>query len=486
MDKTAQIRIQLESRDPDVTIKLPENTGPILVSTGLRRIALSTLVNNLLENEKPIPFEFLINGQFLRTTIDEFLTANGISSEVTLSVEYVRALIPPSHVVSFEHEDWISAVDVVSQTSSVLLQDQDGTSSPIKDPRILSASYDGLIRMWSKSSDLLAVSKPTSGQPINAACFLTTSKIVSAGSDRVVRVWKYEENGVTGGSMQVSGTFTPILDLYGHRSSVDSISVHAPSSRILSGSSDHTVGLWSTRKSEGPQPPDSLLPSALPGAAKRRKLEQSAAFQPGPQRGPLSLLKRHTGPVSGAIFSAKDSTVGYSTSWDQTLVTWDLVTGAEVSTRRLLNPLLCVTEMPDLGLLATGTSARHIAMIDPRVDVRDVTGLTLRGHAGAIVSAAAEPEKPWGLVSASHDGTCRIWDLRSVRMDGKSASGLAVGGTGQVCESVYVIRRESIANDERKVAGDGIKVFSVFWDKEVGIGSAGEDKRVQIDQMVPR
>jgi WD40 repeat protein len=451
----------------------------------LRRYALSTLVNNLLETEKPIPFEFLVNGHFLRTTIDEFLTANGISSEVTLSVEYVRALIPPTHVASFEHEDWISAVDVLSSTSPVASWEPSKSNLGGSNARILSGSYDGLLRVWSTSAELLATSQAPSSdaglpQAIKAAAFITPSRLVSSGNDRTIRIWNYQQPPSLGDGMVASGTITSYLDLYGHLSSVDSIAVHAPTSRILSASSDHTVGLFSARKSDAPPAPEALLPSAAPGANKRRKLNGSSSGQPVANRGPLSLLRAHTGPVSAAVFAAKDATVGYSTSWDHTLITWDLVTGAAVSTRRTLHPLLCVTELPDVGLLATGSSARHISMIDPRVDVRDVTGLTLRGHTGAVVTAAAEPNKPWGLISGSHDGTCRIWDLRSVKLDGSSSG--AVGGSGQVCESVYVVRRDGIGSEKKIVGGDGIKVFSVRWDEEIGIVSGGEDKRVQINQ----
>ena len=74
-------------------------------------------MNRLLETERPLPLEFLVNGQFLRTSLDEFLTQNGISAETTLSVEYVKALIPPLYVSSYEHDDWVSSVDVLSQSS---------------------------------------------------------------------------------------------------------------------------------------------------------------------------------------------------------------------------------------------------------------------------------------------------------------------------------------------------------------------------------
>ena len=87
-----------------------------------------------------------------------------------------------------------------------------------------------------------------------------------------------------------------------------------------------------------------------------------------------------------------------------------------------------------------------------------------------VASLASDPESSYGLVSGSHDGSCRIWDVRSSRSDKE----------GRVGESMYTIERESAQG--RKVAGEGVKVFSVCWDRDVGIVSGSEDKRVQINQ----
>jgi len=102
--------------------------------------------------------------------------------------------------------------------------------------------------------------------------------------------------------------------------------------------------------------------------------------------------------------------------------------------------------------------------------------MTLRGHTNKIVSLAPDPDSKWGLVSGSHDGTCRIWDLRSTRQGTRDEGGGLVG------ESVYVVERESQKGAKRPVAGDGIKVLSVAWDRDLGIVSAGEDKKVQINR----
>ncbi|KAI4135068.1 MAG: hypothetical protein LQ347_000993 [Umbilicaria vellea] len=457
-----QVKLHLTTRQPDIS--LPTNTGPILVNTNLRRYALSTLVNTLLQSEKPIPFEFLINGTFLRTSIDEYLTANGISSETTLTVEYVRAIIPPSYLASFEHDDWVSSVDVFSATSVGRRTAATATGQE----RILSASYDGLLRVWNMSSEILATS-PSAGSgghlsSIKAAKFISPSQIASSGLDRTVRLWKYMEDVEA-----FTASLSPQIELYGHKASVDSLATHHSSSRILTGSADHAVGFWSTKKSDAPAAPGALLPSSIARSSKRRKLSTSTNT---PQRGPLALMKSHTAPVSSTIFAPNDSTVAYSTSWDHTLRTWDLPTASLVDTRTTSHALLSLAPLPDLNLLAAGTSARHITLIDPRASATTISAMTLRGHTNAVVSLARDPDSAYGLVSGSHDGTCRVWDVRSSKSEKE----------GVVGESIYRIERESGARDGRKVGGEGVKVFGVAWDAEVGIVSAGEDKRVQINR----
>ncbi|KAL9135916.1 MAG: hypothetical protein Q9175_002889, partial [Cornicularia normoerica] len=219
-DSSSQVRVQLLTRDPDIS--LPENPGPILVNTNLRRYALSTLVNTLLHFEKPIPFEFLINGTFLRTSLDEYLAANGISAETTLAVEYVRAIIPPLYLASFEHDDWVSSVDVLSETSPAGTWAGSAGAGMLGQERILSGSYDGLLRIWSLSSEVLATS-PSAGSgghtsSIKAAKYMSPSYVASAGLDRTIRLWKYFEDpeGFT-------ASLSPQVELYGHKASIDSL-----------------------------------------------------------------------------------------------------------------------------------------------------------------------------------------------------------------------------------------------------------------------
>ncbi|QIX00919.1 hypothetical protein AMS68_006436 [Peltaster fructicola] len=457
---TGQVRVRLRTDNED--IQLPADIGAILVSAELRRYQLSTLVNRLLKTERPIPLEFLVNGQFLRTTLDEYLTQNGISAETTLNVEYVRALVPPLPVASYPHDDWVSSLDVLTSSSRAVTWQSASPSS--RQSRILSGSFDGNLRVWDSSNNVIATGSAHVG-PVKHVKFITPDRAVSAGMDRTLRVWEYTDATEPSPSANLS----PILELYGHTASVDHLAVHGPSSRILSASADHSIGVWSITKSALPPAPENLLPGSVTGN-KRRKLSHST--KPISQRGPSSLLQGHSAQVAAVCFDEKDSTVGYSASWDHSVKTWDLTTSACVDTRTTSQSLYSLAHLPELSLLAAGTSARHVTLIDPRVSATTVSAMTLKGHTNSISSIAQDPVTAYQIVSGSHDGTCRIWDLRSGRndIDGKTA------------EAVYVIERESAKGQVKRAAGDGIKVFDVVWNSEIGIASAGEDKMIQINK----
>jgi ribosome biogenesis protein len=176
----------------------------------------------------------------------------------------------------------------------------------------------------------------------------------------------------------------------------------------------------------------------------------------------------HQAQVSDVCFDETDSTVAYSTSWDHSLKTWDLTTSKCVDTRTTTSSLFSVLHLPSQNLVATGTAARHITLIDPRASAQTVSAMTLRGHTNMVVSLSQDPKNEYQFVSGSHDGTCRVWDVRSASRDG----GERVG------ESVYVIEREGV----KKKGAEASKVLGVQWDAEVGIVSGGEDMRVQINQ----
>ncbi|KAI1342118.1 ribosome biogenesis protein YTM1, partial [Xylariaceae sp. FL0016] len=474
MAEAPQVRVNFTTTSPE--LQLPEGRSQLLVPADIKRYGLSRVLNSepMLDTPAPIPFDFLINGAYLRTSIDDYLKANGLSFETTLTLQYVRSLVPPLYQASFEHDDWISDIDVLSASSRAGIRS--GAKFVTGQDRVLSASYDGLLRIWNKSGNAIATSPSSSmgghSASIKSAKFLTSSQIASASLDRTIRIWNYAE-----ADDHLSGTLKPTLELYGHTECVNALDVQGQTGRILSASSDGAIGLWTTSKTTAPEAPSNLLPGAYASASKKRKISSTAA-----QRGPLSLIQAHKSPATAVTFDPSDATVAYSASEDHTVRTLDLTTSKVESVISTSHPLLSLCALKRNGgvLLAAGTSARHITLVDPRVTSATNSVMTLRGHRNQVAALSASSENDYSLVSGSFDGTCRIWDIRSARPGTKAEGG------GSVSESVYVIERQSQKSVKRKagdVPGKGAKVFGVAWDpKSWGIVSGGEDKMVQINQ----
>ncbi len=457
----------------DESIQLPDSKRQLLVPAELGRHGLTMLLNSeaMLHTPSTLSFDFLVNGAYLRTSLDKYLKDNGLSFETNLTLQYVRSVLPPRHAGTLEHDDWVSAVDVLSETSPAGLWA--GSSFGGQD-RILSASYDGLLRIWNTSSQLMATSPAVSAEryasSLKAAKFLSESKIASTGMDRTVRVWKYTEHD------RESGEIKPTLELYGHTGSVDALAVDGNSKRLLTASTDGSIGFWATTKDSAPEVDKALLPGA--SGSKRRKISSAVSAA---QRGPLSMMRHHNSPATAVIFDPKDRTIGYSASQDHTLHTIDLTTSRVVSTVRKSNALFSLAAIPRASapLLAVGTAERVIYLIDPRESTTTTSVMTLVGHKNLVSTLAAAPDNDYSLLSGSHDGTVKIWDLRDVRPARVKDGGVA----GSVSEPVVTIKR-NVEPKKMAIPGDGCKIFSVVWDQKLGIVSGSEDKKVQIDSYM--
>ncbi|KZZ89985.1 Ribosome biogenesis protein YTM1 [Moelleriella libera RCEF 2490] len=470
----AQVKVVFTTDEED--LQLPEARRQLLVPAGkqtaqlasytcfrgshspdIKRYGLSRILNSesMLDTSSPTPLDFIVDGAFLRTSIEDYLKANGLSSETTLTLKYVRSLIPPVYRASFQHDDWVGAVDVLSSSAPAAK----GIHGTVND-RVASAGYDGLVRIWNPSGDIIATSAPTGYPPrLNSVRWVSPTKLVSAGLQGEVVVWSYSE-----ASHGTSGSFKCDMKLVGHEKQIHNLDVNSLTKRVLSASSDGCVGLWSSSKDAAPK-----VDAADSSEPKRTKLAASATFA---ERGPLAMMPMHDSQVMAAVFHAHDSTVAYSASQDGTVKTIDLTTQRQVSSLTTKHPVVCAAALRN-SLIAAGSSAKHIALLDPRESAATTAAMTLHGHTNWVVSVSQSPSDDFSLVSGSWDSTCRVWDLRSAKRATNDVDGV-------VGKPVYTIGRNWLKG-QLPAAGHGAKVLSVVWDKAWGIVSAGEDKTVQVN-----
>lgn len=65
----------------------PLPTQKFMIPASWRRYQLSQLVNKALSLAKPIPFDFLVRGEILKTTLGEWCAEKGIG-EVSISCDF--------------------------------------------------------------------------------------------------------------------------------------------------------------------------------------------------------------------------------------------------------------------------------------------------------------------------------------------------------------------------------------------------------------
>ncbi|EWC44618.1 hypothetical protein DRE_06607 [Drechslerella stenobrocha 248] len=393
-----RLQINLSTRDPTLAVPLQALRVPI----NLKRYGLSTLVNHLLETPKPIPFDFLIDGQYLRSSLDDYLTQAGLSSEKPLDVEYVRSQLPPTYIGSFEQDDWISSVHLSSSS-------------------ILTGSYDGTAQITSLSGQVLAKTIPLHAQSVKTVAWLAPSpsadtqtyptSFLTAGMDRTINLWTYPHSPDPPSSTTALSATTTYIS---HKSTITSLSYSPSTSQFLSSSADHTVALWSTDSS--------LLPTVSapqPTAFSRKRRRTTTKHPATEKKGPLAVLTPHTAPVSQVIHTA-DPTAAYSVSWDKSIVTHDLVTAQVVDTRLTQHPLLPDSEYVFASASHDGcvriwdvrsvssSSSSSPAEADPEGPRNGASLFIIKRESGAGKTFGVDWSKDVGLVSVGEDKKIQI------------------------------------------------------------------------------
>ncbi|XP_031268479.1 ribosome biogenesis protein WDR12 homolog [Pistacia vera] len=368
------------------SLKVP-NTS-VAIPSNLTRFGLSSVVNNLLQSVnsewQSQPLDFLINGELIRMSLEQFLLAKGISAEKILEIEYIKAVVPQKEEGPSLHDDWVSAVD--------------GSNPGF----ILTGSYDCLGRVWKNTGSCTHILEGHSGALSSIRIInsdgMTDVTVATASKDRTARLWKFDAEEVINHPKKIQA----FKILRGHKASVQSIAPKTSGDMVCSGSWDCTINLWRTNKSNAEGDQVSIKKRKVNNQADESQLEAEA----------VSTLVGHTQCVSSVVWPEHETI--YSASWDHSVRRWDVETGKDLSDIFCGKVLHCI----DVGgegsaLIAAGGSDPILRIWDPRKPGTSAPVFQFSSHSSWISACKWHNKSSFHLISASYDGKVMLWDLRT-------------------------------------------------------------------------
>ena len=229
------------------------------------------------------------------------------------------------------------------------------------------------------------------------------SRIVSGSTDHTVKLW----DSVTG---QVLNTFV------GHRYWVTSVSINHDGSKIVSGSYDRTIKLWDSLAGEvirtfiGHDASVTSVSFNYDGSRiASGSADHTARVWDSATGSTIQSLVGHSGIVKSVAFNY-DGTLVVSGSEDNTIKIWSSMTGDIISTLTgHTSPVTAVSFNHDGSVVVSGSDDHSVRLWN-----RATGGIshTLTDHTCDVRSVAFSPDGS-RVVSGSEDKTVKIFDAKT-------------------------------------------------------------------------
>ncbi|PNH01193.1 Ribosome biogenesis protein WDR12 [Tetrabaena socialis] len=419
MAEETQVLVKFVTKLP-ISLRVPET--PVAVPSTLRRYGLSQIINHLLALDPPRPFDFLVNGELVRCSLEAHLLGHNLSAESTLQLEYVPAVVPPRHKHSTPHDDWVSSVDGSRGA------DASGEAAG----SILSGSCDGLLRLWDADLHCTSSAQAHDGG-VSCVRFLPKSQgdlLLTAGKDRTVKMWKLDDSAS-------SGRCRLLAAYRGHSDGVECVAPSPSGRRFASCGWDGRLMVWETGRAVA----EAAEVAAEGGEAdagvecskKKRKVaaattnDHAAPAANGNDGGGSCLsisecsteLNGHLHCVSAVCWAAEEAL--FSSGWDHSVRRWDVEAGVAADTHSGSKTVLALASHAACPqLLAFGCTDCALRIWDSRARAggggggADAVAVTTQGsHGGWVTGVAWCPSSQHHLATSSHDGSLKLWDLRA-------------------------------------------------------------------------
>lgn len=389
-EESGYIQACFTTRQTKYTVPNTQFSVPVKVGC----LELNELINSLLssnekdvsesdaESERSLRFDFLINGVYLKDTLDKHLTKYNLSTESVVEIEYVEKHPTPRPDNFLLHDDWVSSVSVSENC-------------------ILSGCYDSNVYVWDTHGTCVATIDGHVA-PVKSVCWIDKDKegkgvFISASQDQSIRLYQWFEKNNKAECIHICK---------GHSQSVDTLAVDSSKTKFCSGSWDKTLKIWSAV-------PDLSAPDEPEEGGKIVKKQKRAFDDRKPTtRTPFMTLSGHTEAVSCVLWMSEDMIC--SAGWDHSIRLWDLKAEVNKETMNGSKVFCSISYSEMSGLLVSGSTDRHVRLWDSRTTDGAVMKNTLTSHQGWVSSVAWSPSSEFELISGSYDNTVKLWDTRSI------------------------------------------------------------------------
>lgn len=341
---------------------------------------LNDLLKSLLfsdnEEEQSVNFDFLIEGELLRSSLSEYVSQKNKSTESVFEIEYILKQEKPKLSHSLLHDDWVSSVDISGDI-------------------ILTGSYDNTISIWNTEGKCVSAIEGHT-MAVKKVLWNTLNKesgsFISASQDQSVLIWQFNPKDSTSSCVHICK---------GHSSSVDCLSIQPSGLKFASGSWDKMIKIWEA----------DVNPNAGDEEeSESKKVCKEGKTSPKNIRTPLTTLSGHKEPVSALIWNEENELI--SAGWDHCIRLWDTEISTNKHTLTGNKAILSIAYSKEKNLVVSGTADKFIRVWDIRASGAVVKNM-LSSHNGWVSSVDWSPNNENLLVSGSYDNTVKLWDIRS-------------------------------------------------------------------------